>query len=96
VDSQNGAVVLSVARQASTCKHITVKTSFSPIQVRLPESVGYNLSARTSFGRINSELPITTSGALGGDSLTGKIGNGGCTLSLTNANGNIDILKLSK
>jgi DUF4097 and DUF4098 domain-containing protein YvlB len=96
VDNQNGSVVLSAARQSSTCKNITVKTSFSPIQVRLPESAGYNLSARTSFGRINSELPITTSGPLGGDSMNGKIGNGGCTLSLTNSNGNIDILKLSK
>ena len=96
VDDQNGAVTLSAARQSSACKNITVKTSFSPIQVRLPESAGYNLSAHTSFGRINSEFPITTSGLLGGDSINGKIGNGGCTLSLTNANGNIDILKLSK
>jgi hypothetical protein len=64
--------------------------------VRLPESAGYNLTARTSFGRINSELPVTSTGQLGGDSLNGKIGNGGCTLSLTNANGSIDILKLSR
>jgi hypothetical protein len=54
------------------------------------------LTARTSFGRINSELPVTSTGQLGGDSLNGKIGNGGCTLSLTNANGSIDILKLSR
>jgi hypothetical protein len=96
VDNQNGAVVLSAARQSSSCQNITVKTSFSPIQVRLPESAGYNLTARTSFGRINSELPVTSTGQLGGDSLNGKIGNGGCTLSLTNANGSIDILKLSR
>lgn len=96
VENQNGAVVLSAARQSSACKNINVKTSYSPIQVRLTEGAGYNVSARTSFGRINSELSITTSGAIGGDSLNGKIGNGGCTLSLTNANGNIDILKLSK
>jgi hypothetical protein len=96
VDNQNGSVALSAASQSSACKNISVKTSFSPIQVRLPEGAGYNLSARTSFGRINSELAVTTSGTIGGDSLTGKIGNGGCTLSLTNSNGNIDILKLSK
>jgi hypothetical protein len=96
VDNQNGAVVLSAARQSPACKNITVKTSFSPIQVRLPDTAGYNLSAHTSFGRINSELPVTSTGQLGGDSLSGKIGNGGCTLSLTNSNGNIDILRLSK
>ena len=96
VDNQNGAVMLTAARGSSTCKNISAKTSFSPIQVRLPESAGYTLTARTSFGRINSELPITTSGQVGGDSLTGKIGNGGCTLSLTNSNGSIEILKLTK
>jgi hypothetical protein len=96
VDNQNGAVTLSAARTPPGCNSISVKTSFSPIQVRLPENAGYTLTARTSFGRINSELPITTVGQVGGDSLTGKIGNGTCTLSLTNSNGNIEILKLAK
>ena len=84
------------ARILSGCNSISVKSSFSPIQVRIPENAGYTLTARTSFGRINSELPITTIGQVGGDSLNGKIGNGACTLSLTNSNGNIEILKLAK
>lgn len=96
VDNQNGAIILSEARTSSGCKGITAKTSFSPIQVRIGEGSNYSVSARTSFGRINSELPITTSGQMGGDSLNGKIGNGGCTMSLTNSNGNIEILKLTK
>ena len=96
VDNQNGAVMLTAARVPAGCNGISVKTSFSPIQVRLPEGAGYTLTARTSFGRINSELPITTVGQVGGDSLNGKIGNGACTLSLTNTNGNIEILKLTK
>jgi len=41
-------------------------------------------------------MPFYISGQVGGDSLTGKIGNGGCTLSLTNSNGSIEILKLMK
>jgi len=96
VDNQNGAVMLSAARTSPGCKSITVKTSFAPVQVRLPEGAGYNVTAHTSFGRISSDLPVTTSGQLGGDSLNGKIGNGGCTLSLTNSNGSIEILKLAK
>ena len=96
VDNQNGAVMVSEARTSGGCKGVTAKTSFAPIQVRIGESGNYTVSARTSFGRINSELPITTSGQMGGDSLNGKIGNGGCTLSLTNSNGNIEILKLAK
>jgi hypothetical protein len=96
VDNQNGAVMLSEARRSSGCKSIVAKSSFAPIQVRIADGSNYNVSARTSFGRISSELPITSSGQMGGDSLNGKIGNGGCTLSLTNANGNIEILKLAK
>jgi hypothetical protein len=96
VDNQNGAVILSEARTSPGCKGITAKTSFAPIQLRIGEGSNYSVSARTSFGRINSELPITTTGQLGGDWLNGKIGNGGCTMSLTNSNGNIEILKLAK
>ena len=96
VDNQNGAINVSEARTSAGCKGITAKTSFAPIQVRIGEGGNYTVSARTSFGRINSELPITTSGQMGGDSLNGKIGNGGCTLSLTNSNGNIEIMKLVK
>jgi hypothetical protein len=96
VENQNGAIMLTAARTSQGCKNISAKTSFSPIQVRLAENAGYTLTARTSFGRINSELPITTVGQVGGDSLNGKIGTGECTLSLTNTNGNIEILKLVK
>jgi len=96
VDNQNGAVTVSEARTSTKCSAVTAKTSFAPMQVRISEGGNYTVSARTSFGRINSELPITTSGQMGGDALNGKIGNGGCTLSLTNSNGNIEILKLSR
>jgi hypothetical protein len=96
VDNQNGTVVLSSPRTAAACKNITAKTSFAPMQIRIPEGAGYNVTARTSFGHISTELPITSSGQMGRDSLSGKIGNGGCTLALTNSNGNIEILKLSR
>jgi hypothetical protein len=96
VDNQNGAVIVSAARTSPGCKNITLKTSFSPMQVRLPAEAGYDVNARTSFGHINSELPVTATGVISGDSLNGKIGNGGCTLSLTNSNGNIEIQKLTK
>jgi hypothetical protein len=96
VDNQNGAVMVLAGRSSSPCRNITVKTSFAPIQVRLPETAGFNLSAKTSFGRISSELPVSSTGLVSGDSLNGKIGIGGCALSLTNANSNIEILKLNR
>jgi hypothetical protein len=93
VDNQNGAISVSASRPASGCRDISLKTSFSSIRVGIPEGLGYNLTARTSFGRVNTELPITATGSMGGETLNGTIGSGGCQLQLTNSNGNIEITK---
>jgi hypothetical protein len=93
VDNQNGAISVSASRPASGCRDISLKTSFSSIRVGVPEGLGYNLTARTSFGRVNTELPITATGSMGGETLNGTIGSGGCQLQLTNSNGNIEIIK---
>lgn len=93
VDNQNGAISVTAMRPAGGCRDISLKTSFSSIRVRVPEGLGYNLTARTSFGRISSELPVTSTGSIGGDSLNGTIGPGGCQLQLTDSNGSIEIAK---
>jgi hypothetical protein len=93
VNNQNGAIDVTAA-QSSVCKDVNLKTSFSAIIVRVPASAGYKISARTSFGHISSDLPVTSSGVIGQDSLNGTIGNGACTLELTDSNGNIDIAKV--
>ena len=90
VHNQNGAV--DVEAGASPCTRIGLATSFGALRLRLSPGLGYDVSARTSFGSIRSDLPITTSGAVGGDAMAGRIGAGGCAVTLTNANGNIEIL----
>ena len=92
VDNQNGAIDVTATR-GNGCRDISLKTSFSSIRVRLPEGFGYNVNAHTSFGRITSDLPVTASGSMGGDSLTGTIGAGGCKLQLIDSNGSIEIAK---
>jgi hypothetical protein len=93
VDNQNGGIAVSAVRPSSGCRDISLKTSFSSIRVHVPDGVGYNVTAHTTFGRITSELPITATGSLGGDSLNGTIGSGGCQLELTDSNGSIEIIK---
>lgn len=93
VDNQNGAIFVTASRPSSGCRDISLKTSFSSIRVGIPEGLGYNLAAHTSFGRITSDLPVTASGNIGGDSLNGTIGSGGCRLQLTDSNGSIEIVK---
>jgi hypothetical protein len=53
----------------------------------------YRVTARTSFGKIRTDFPLTVSGALSNDSLDGVIGGGRCEMKLTNNNGAIEILK---
>ena len=93
VDNQNGGISVVAARPASGCRDISLKTSFSSIRVGIPEGLGYNVTARTSFGRIITDLPITATGSVGTDFLTGTIGSGGCQLQLTDSNGSIEITK---
>jgi len=93
VDNQNGAIALTASRPASGCRDIQLKTSFSSIHVQVPQGLGYNLTAHTSFGRISSELPVTSTGNIAGDTLNGTIGSGGCQLQLNNSNGSIEITK---
>ena len=91
VVNENGAVIAEM-RAGQKCQPVALSTTFSPIRVTLPAS-GYNVTARTSFGRIHSEHDLTLSGDISPTILTGKIGGGGCELKLTGQNGNIDILK---
>ena len=95
VDNQNGSVEVSSlsVKRAGACNRVILKTSFAPIRVYLPEDGSYNVVARTSFGKINSELPLTVTGIVSNDSMSGRIGGGDCELRLTGSNGNIDILK---
>lgn len=99
ISNGNGSVEVSgvaTAKGGTGCNDIILRTTFSPFRIYLPEKAAFNVSAKTSFGKIVSDLPVTTSGVLSADSLTGQIGSGGCQLNLTNSNGNIEILNATK
>ena len=63
------------------------------IRVALDPQGGYRVAARTSFGKVSTELPIGVEGSLRGDAISGKIGDGRCEVELSNRNGNIEIVK---
>lgn len=94
VDASNSNGSITVASNSNGgCQPITIKTTFGPIKVVLPDSSNYNVAASTSFGNINSDFPVTVSGQTNSESINGKIGNGGCELKIIGSNGRIDILK---
>jgi hypothetical protein len=91
VDNGSGSVTVR-AKSSKKCQPIALNTTFGPIRVGVAQGVGYDVTARTSFGHITSEPAMTVNGQVGGDSLTGKIGGGGCVLKLTDQNGSIEIV----
>ena len=88
----NGSITVT-SNQTGGCQPITLKTTFGPVKLMLPDNVNYNVSASTSFGGISTDFPVSISGQTNSESISGKIGNGGCELKITDSNGRIDILK---
>jgi hypothetical protein len=91
VGNQNGAVDVTVT--GSSCKPIDIRSSFSTIRLRLPERASYRVNAKTSFGKITSDFPLSVSASGSPDTVSGAIGSGQCPLTISNTNGNINILK---
>jgi DUF4097 and DUF4098 domain-containing protein YvlB len=92
VENQNGMVEATSTAQG-TCQPVSIRTSFSSIRVHLLPDASYRVTARTSFGKIRSDFPLTVSGSLSNDELNGVIGGGRCEMRLTDNNGAIEILK---
>jgi hypothetical protein len=93
VDNRNGSIEVRRAGGGKACRNVSLKTSFGAIRFFPAQNAGYTVDARTSFGRIRSDFPVASGETLSEGSLRGKIGDGQCELSLTNANGSIELLK---
>ena len=91
VENSSGSITVR-AKAANQCRPISLSTTFGPIRVSLPSGQGYDVGARTSFGRISTKPPITITGQTGNESISGKIAGGGCQLKLVDQSGDIDIL----
>lgn len=92
VEDQNGAVDARVTARGG-CEPVNIRTSFSPLRVRIDGEASYRVTARTSFGKIRTDFPLTISGSMSNDGLTGTIGAGRCEMRLIDSNGTIEILK---
>ena len=91
VTNQNGAIEVKTA--PGPCQPIVIRTSFSTMRVMLPGDASYRVTAHTSFAHIHTDFPLTVSGSLSTDNLSGVIGGGSCEMTLTDSYGAIDILK---
>ncbi len=65
--------------------------SSGDIDLRLNEEVGFDLRARTSSGRIESDPPVTVTGKLSKRELRGQVRGGGPLLEVSTSSGSIRI-----
>jgi DUF4097 and DUF4098 domain-containing protein YvlB len=95
IQNQNGAVHASSTLRGS-CQPIAIRTSFSLLSVHLQPDASYRVLARTSFGKIRTDFPLSVSGSISNDDVDGVIGAGHCEMRLTDNNGTIEILKSAR
>ncbi len=94
VENQNGAIGISGLRGG--CNSVSLHTTYSPIKIAIASNASYTVSARTTYGMITTEVPLTATSKSANDnssSLSGTIGGGGCRMDLTTSNGGITITK---
>jgi len=94
-EDQNGSIDVD-ASDAKECRRTTLRTSFGAIKFVFPAHPDYRVQARTSFGRIHSDVPIPTTDRereSSESSMSGTIGSGRCPLTITNSNGSIDLVQ---
>ena len=86
--TSNGAITAHVGRlEGDTPLRFT--TSNGPINLTPPAGANVSLDARTSNGRIQSDFPVTVSGTMQRNRMTGTIGAGGRPLEVRTSNGSI-------
>jgi DUF4097 and DUF4098 domain-containing protein YvlB len=92
IRGSNGSVELGLA-QAEDCSDTTVSMQFAPIRILLAEKTGYAISARTRFGTVKTETPLSVVGTIGRGTVTGTIGDAACKVTVVSANGDITLAK---
>lgn len=87
--TSGGSVTAHIAEQPTDDCRLT--TSGGGVTVYLADGLNMNLDARTSSGRVYTDIPITVRGKISKSSIMAKIGNGGPELFLRTSGGNINI-----
>jgi DUF4097 and DUF4098 domain-containing protein YvlB len=67
----------------------TLSTSGGSITAAVDPSIGLDIDAHTSGGRVSSDLPLTVAGTMSRTSLRGKLNGGGPALKLRTSGGSI-------
>ncbi len=88
----NGSVRVTMGN-AKWSGELELMTTNGRVEVTLPASAEFKVSAATTNGAIHSDFPITVQGTLGPKTLSGTVGGGGRELKAATTNGGIELKK---
>ena len=83
--------VEAVMESLSGTEPINLTTVNGDVTARVPNELDVDVVLNTVNGRIDTDFPITTTGAIDGRRLAATIGNGGRKLTLTTVNGDAEL-----
>lgn len=88
----NGGVNVSMGN-AKWTGELELATTNGSVDVRLPASAEFEVSAATTNGGIHTDFPVTIQGSFSSKALSGKVGSAGRHLRVATTNGGIDLRK---
>lgn len=88
----NGGVNVSMGN-ANWTGELELATTNGSVDVRLPASAEFEVSAATTNGGIHTDFPVTVQGSFSSKALSGKVGSASRHLRVATTNGGIDLRK---
>jgi hypothetical protein len=93
VGTSDGSIDCSIRPGSKMTDRWSLRSSDGSIRLRLPPEFAADLDARTSDGHIYMSIPVMVSGAVGGNSVKGKLNGGGQPFLIRTGDGSIHIDK---
>ena len=90
--TSGGSIQVGMAAQPGADSRLS--TSGGSVTVRLDPGLSLAIDAKTSGGRVNSELPVTVQGTFSKSQMVGDLNDGGPLLELRSSGGSINIRTL--
>jgi len=88
----NGGVRVSMG-SAKWTGELKVGTTNGSVEVTMPASAEFRVSAATTNGGIQTDFPVTVQGSFSAKELSGTVGGGGRELKVATTNGGIKLMK---
>jgi len=87
----DGPIDITVERGSTMTGPWSIRTGDGSVQLALPDDFSADLDVHTNDGSINSDLPLTVSGKIQGNSLRSRLNQGGATLTVHTGDGSITL-----